>query len=131
MMAKNYLACVGFTYLLLAAWCIALPATTAASVGFELQPGSGQSEYLVVYGGLQLGLGGFFLWSVFWKPETVLVAIVSCIWIHGAIVFFRTISLFLYRDLGGTTLILAVVEWVILLAAAGVWFRSRGSDPSA
>jgi hypothetical protein len=130
MMAKSYLAFVGFAYLLLAAWCIASPAGTAAAVGFELQPGSGQSEYLVVYGGLQLGLGCFFLWSVFWKPATVPVAIISCIWIHGAIVLFRTISLVLYRDLGGTTLILAALEWVILLAAAGVWFRDKGSDQS-
>ena len=121
MMAKSYLACVGFAYLLLAAWCIAMPATTAASVGFELQAGSGQSEYLVVYGGLQLGLGCFFIWPVFWKPEAIPVAIVASFFIHAAIVLLRSIGFLLYANFEETTLVLAAVEWIILISTLLVW----------
>ena len=38
-------------------WCALQPAKTADSIGFALRPGSGQSEYFTVYGGLQLALG--------------------------------------------------------------------------
>ena len=63
-MTRTFLAIVGIAYLVLAVWCALKPGQTSNSVGLTLQPGSGQSEYLVVYGGLQLGLGLFFLWPL-------------------------------------------------------------------
>jgi len=53
---KIFLAVVGVAYIVLAAWCAIRPDQTSSSVGFELKPGAGQSEFLVVYGGLELGL---------------------------------------------------------------------------
>ena len=128
MMQKIYLLVIGLAYLALSAWCMISPDGTAQAVGFDLQPGSGQSEYLVVYGGLQLGLGCFFLWPVIWKPAALSVAIVASLLIHAGIVLLRSISLGLYGDLGVTTLVLAAVEWVILLAAAMLCWRDTAGN---
>ncbi len=125
MIEKVFLGIVGGAYLVLAAWCMVAPATTAQAVGFELQPGSGQSEYLVVYGGLQLGLGCFFIWPVFWRPEAIPVAIVASFFIHAAIVLLRSIGFLLYADFEETTLVLAAVEWVILISTLLVWNHHR------
>ena len=121
MIEKIFLGVVGTAYLVLAIWCMIAPGTTAQAVGFELQSGSGQSEYLVVYGGLQLGLGCFFIWPVFWKPEVISVAIVVSLFIHTALVLLRSVSFLLYENLGGTTLVLAGVEWSILISTLLVW----------
>jgi len=125
MIEKVFLGVVGTAYLVLAIWCMIAPGTTAQAVGFELQPGSGQSEYLVVYGGLQLGLGCFFIWPVFWKPEVISVAIVASLFVHTALVLLRSVSFLLYEDLGGTTLVLAGVEWSILISTLLVWRHQR------
>ncbi len=61
MTARAFLAIVGLAYLLLAGWCALNPNQTSASVGFTLQKGSGQSEFLTVYGGLEFALGVVFL----------------------------------------------------------------------
>ena len=58
---KIFLAAVGAAYVGLAAWCAFRPAQASSSVGFDLRPGAGQSEFLVVYGGLELALGLAFL----------------------------------------------------------------------
>ena len=125
MIEKVFLGVVGTAYLVLAIWCMIAPGTTAQAVGFELQPGSGQSEYLVVYGGLQLGLGCFFIWPVLCRPEAIPVAIVASFFIHAAIVLLRSIGFLLYADLGETTLILAGVEWLILISTLLVWNHHR------
>ena len=53
-MTRIFLTVVGLIYLLLSIWCSVDPASTSRSVGFTLQTGSGQSEFLVIYGGLEL-----------------------------------------------------------------------------
>lgn len=64
LITRAFLAFVCAAYVLLAVWCAVLPSQTANSVGFTLRAGSGQSEYLVIYGGLQLALGLVFLWPL-------------------------------------------------------------------
>ena len=116
MTERIFLAVVGVAYLLLAAWCSLRPDPTSQSVGFSLKPGSGQSEFLVVYGGLELGLGIVFLlpfYDVSWTP----FALFTCLIIHACLVLFRTTSFFLYSAIHTTTYVLAVVEWLIFLGA--------------
>lgn len=126
MSSRIFLAVVGAAYVLLAAWCVVSPRSTAAAVGFELRPGSGQSEYLTVYGGLQLGLGLFFLWPLYRDSNTEAV-LVGCLLVHAAIVVFRTISFLRYSGISSTTFILAGVEWAILLSTIWLYVRSSGT----
>src|ERR1700712_2913373 len=59
-MAMGYLYLNALLYLLFAIWCTAAPASTAMNLGYLALSAGGQSEYLVIYGGLQLGLAILF-----------------------------------------------------------------------
>lgn len=123
-MARVFLAIVGAAYLVLAAWCAILPDTTSASVGFALQPGAGQSEFLTVYGGLQVAIGLAFLWPIY-RPSDISLPLLLCLLIHGCLVAFRTLSFGLYSGVPATTMVLAATEWIIFIGAAILWSRSR------
>jgi hypothetical protein len=52
--------------------------------------------------------------------------LLSCFIIHACLVFFRSVSFFLYSDIQPMTLKLAFYEWLIFLAAAVlVWRESQ------
>lgn len=121
-MARGFLALVGLTYWALAVWCAVLPATTSASVGFDLRPGAGQSEFLTVYGGLEFGLGLVFLWPL-WKPENTRFALTVCLAIHASLVVFRSASFLLYTGIPSMTYGLAAGEWVLMLSSAALLAR--------
>lgn len=124
MITRGFLALVGLAYLLLAAWCAARPMQTANAVGFTLQPGSGQSEYFVVYGGLQLALGLMFLWPLL-DRDVERFSLTLCVVIHACLVVMRSISFGLYGGIQPMTYGLSAVEWAILLGAAGCFYFRR------
>ena len=126
MLAKSYLVVVGLLYMVLAIWCSVAPAVTSEKVGFELKGGSGQSEFMSVYGGLEFGLALVLFFSIF-KDETVSYGVLACVLIHGSLCLFRTISLFCFTDVGSLTYKLAIGEWVIFLVGATIWYLNRES----
>lgn len=123
-MARAFLAIVGAAYLFLAAWCAILPDMTSASVGFALQAGSGQSEFLTVYGGLQVAIGLAFLWPLY-RPSDITFPLFLCLLIHGCLVVFRTLSFGLYSGVPATTMVLAATEWMIFIGAAFLSWERR------
>ena len=123
-MARIFLAVVGAIYILLAVWCMAQPEKTAGSVGFNLKPGSGQSEYFTVYGGMQLALGLLFLVPVVW-PDMLSTTLLISLVFHGCLVLCRTISFALFSGVANPTWYFAASEWVLLLATLGFWWKSR------
>ncbi len=133
-MARIFLAVVGAAYLALAVWCSARPDATANAVGFELMSGSGQSEYFVVYGGLQLALGIAFLWPLRRAEDTV-GALRLCCLVHSCLVVFRTVSFFQFSGISRTTYTLAALEWLILFGtlfvASKTALQSASDQPSS
>ncbi|MEY3457264.1 MAG: hypothetical protein RL215_421 [Planctomycetota bacterium] len=123
-MTRLFCTGVGILYAYLAAWCSLSPQETSRLVGFELRPGSGQSEFLVVYGGLELGLALILLWPLV-QPSAARLALVNCTLIHGCLVVFRTVSFGLFRGIEPMTWKLAAGEWVIFLAGAGLLWLTR------
>ena len=121
-MVKAFLAFVGLAYIGLAGWCSLQPEKTAKGVGFTLHPGSGQSEFLVVYGGLELALGLIFLWPLY-RPDEFAFPLFVCLVVHGCLVAFRTVSFFLYGGIESTTYYLAATEWAIFLGSAYLFLR--------
>ncbi len=116
MISKIFLAIVGLVYLGLAVWCSVAPTVTSDKVGFELKSGSGQSEFLVIYGGLELAMALiFFLPWV--RSDYLASSLLACVLIHACLVAFRTISFFLYSDISAMTYRLAIGEWTILILA--------------
>ena len=126
MLVKSYLAIVGLMYIALAIWCTVAPAATSQKVGFSLQKGSGESEFMTVYGGLEFGMGLLFLLPLF-RDESTSTVLVACLLIHGTLVVFRTVAFFRFSDVGGFTVNLAVGEWILLLVTFGLWLFKRGS----
>ena len=123
-MARIFLAIVGAAYIVLAGWCSIMPDKTSKAVGFTLQPGSGQSEFLTVYGGLELALGIAFLWPLF-RPEEVAFPLFLCLLVHGCLVAFRATGFIFYSGIPTTTYFLAATEWVIFIGAAIVFWLKR------
>lgn len=129
-LARGFLALVGAAYLLLAVWCAVQPVKTSQAVGFELKPGSGQSEFFVVYGGLEFALGLLFLWPLMSASATPW-ALKTCLLIHACLVVFRTISFTMYAGIPSMTYSLAAVEWVIFLGSAIVmWLTVSSATPA-
>ena len=121
-MERIFLAVVGLAYVILAGWCALRPDETSKSVGYLLSPGSGQSEFLTVYGGIDLALGLAFLWPVL-RSSDLSYPLFFCLLVHACIVAFRTAGFFLYGGVGTVTYALAATEWVILIGAATLYRR--------
>ncbi|TWT34235.1 hypothetical protein [Blastopirellula retiformator] len=122
--ARAFLALVGSLYVGLGIWCAVAPEKTSKMVGFGLQPGAGQSEFLTVYGGLEVGLGLLFLWPLY-RNGDVEFPLTACVIVHGALVLFRSIGFFTYSGFSPMTYNLAVSEWAIFLLAVGLFFWKR------
>lgn len=124
MFARLFLAATGILYLYLALWCSVSPQTTSALVGFQLQGGSGQSEFLTVYGGLEFGMALVFLWPLVHSRVTRDI-LWACFVIHASLVVFRTIGFVLYSDIKTITWKLAAGEWTLMIATAALLFLTR------
>lgn len=94
--------------------------------------GAGSSEFLTVYGGLEIGLGLTFLIPLL-RTRFTEFSLVSCLVVHVAIVACRTLSFALFADVGTGTVKLAVGETIILLLTIVCWFTElrREKRPSA
>ena len=129
MFPKIFLTVVGALYVGLAIWCSLDPKTTSNKVGFDLQPGSGQSEFVTVYGGLEMGLAIILLMPWFW-PESTRFAVMSCLAVHACLVVFRSIAYLRFDGIGSFTHRLAIGEWVIMLASIVVLLTMKSSASS-
>ena len=127
MIAKSYLIATALIYTALAIWCSLQPAITSEKVGFTLQGDSGKSEFMTVYGGLELGLA-LVLFACVFRPEFTSPGVLACVLIHGSLVVFRTISLVLYPAVEPLTWRLAAGEWGILLAGCAILWFSRSAQ---
>ncbi len=120
-MTRIFLAIVGAIYAALAVWCSVAPGKTSETVGLQIKPGAGQSEFLTVYGGLEMALGIVFFWPLF-RQEFTAYALLVCLIVHACLVVFRTIGFFLYPGIPSTTYGFAASEWLIFLLAAACYF---------
>ncbi|MFM7163728.1 MAG: hypothetical protein ACKO3T_00680 [Planctomycetaceae bacterium] len=126
MLARLFLTAVGALYAYLAWWCSVSPAETSQLVGFQLIGGSGKSEFLTVYGGLEAGLAAIFLMPLL-RPALQYSALLNCTLVHLALVAFRTAGFVLFADIQTMTVKLAAGEWVILILSALLLWKAPKS----
>lgn len=124
LLTKVVLALIGSMYVGLAAWCSVQPERTSGTVGFDLRPGAGQSEFLTIYGGLELALGLAFLAPLV-REEFLPYSLFLCLVVHASLVAFRTAGFVLFTDIPRTTYYFAAAEWVLLLIVAWRWWAAR------
>ena len=121
-MSAIYLYVNAALYLLFAVWCTVGMSRTAPAMGFTSLSNSGRSEYLAIYGGLQVGLAiAFWLLArnASWHAPGILFAIA----LYAPIVLFRLISMIRFWPVGTVTLFTAALE--VLLLVIAVWLHLR------
>jgi hypothetical protein len=123
MRARIFLAAGGGLYAYLAWWCSVSPGETSQLVGFQLVGGSGRSEFLTVYGGLEAGMAAIFLMPLL-RPALQYSALLNCTLIHLGLVAFRTAGFVLFTDIQTMTMKLAAGEWVILILSGLLLWKS-------
>lgn len=92
-MTSIFLAINAIMYLGFGIWCGLSPYWTSEGVGFSLIGDKGMSEYTAVYGGLQFGLGLFYLLA-FLDTKLTYPAIVFSVCFYPSLAIFRTYSIF-------------------------------------
>jgi len=115
---------IGVVYIILGVWCSLLPDQTSQSVGFELINGSGMSEYITVYGGLEVGLGLAMLITSF-VARLRLGGLAFTFILSACLPLFRVPTILVF-DVQSTTYALMAVEiaFAILLGLA-LWRELR------
>lgn len=119
-MTAVYLGFNALLFLVFAAWCSFKPAETARALGYEALSRGGQSEYLVIYGGLQLGLAAVFAMFAA-RPEHRETGLAFSLFLYGGIVLYRAVTLWIYGPVPALTWAVAALELVMLVAAAILW----------
>lgn len=122
-MANAYLYFNAGLYALFALCCTLVPTRTAQGVGYESLSRSGVSEYLVVYGGLELGLGLFFFYCAHVGAQRI--GLVFALLLYAPIVVYRLATVARQWPVSGTTLLVGTLEVLLLLAAVALWSRQR------
>ena len=121
---KIYLALNAALYLIFALWMTFLPTQTAAAVGYTALNNAGRSEFLVVYGGLQLGLAAFFAWAA-WTPGMHRAGIVFALCLYLPIAVYRLVTVARFWPVSKTTLMVGGLEVLLLIGAVILYAGAR------
>ena len=113
-------------YIGLAAWCTVLPTKTSEAIGFAFTKSAARSEYITIYGGLELGMGLFFLAAGF-LPALRPAGIVFALAVYACLALFRIGTLIAIDDLGRFPYVMLTIELPMALLAAWLTFRPGGA----
>lgn len=125
-MAKTFLIVNGVLYIGLALWCTLLPMKTSGAIGFELPNSSAKSEYLVVYGGLELAMGAFFLLCAF-KANMLEAGLWFALLTYGCLMLYRWGTIFALKDLSSFIYTMVAVETAMTVASAWLLWRQTNA----
>lgn len=121
-MAKIFLIFNGVLYIALAAWCTIAPIKTSSAIGFSLPNNSAKSEYIVVYGGLELAMGAFFLLCAF-KANMLEAGLWFSLLTYGCLMLYRWSTIFALKDLSSFIYTMVAVETLMTAASAYLLWR--------
>jgi hypothetical protein len=122
-MIRIYLWASAALYALFAIWCTLAPERTSRAAGYLGLDAGGRSEYVVVYGGLQFGLGVFFAWLALRGHEGIGLVFALCI--TSPIVALRLLTVARNWPVPTVTLWLAALELALLAVAIALWVWQR------
>ncbi len=118
-------------YLLFAVWSTVSPLKTARTIGYEALSTSGRSEFLVVYGGLELGMAAMFAYMAA-TPQLQRPGVLIALLFYVPIVLYRIVTVLKFWPVRPATLYVGSLE---LFAAdrrfAGVVVRACGEHALA
>jgi hypothetical protein len=114
-------------YLLFALWCTLAPLKTSSTIGYEVLSQSGRSEFLVVYGGLQLGLAAMFAYTAA-NPPLQRSGVLIALFFYVPIVLYRVATVLKHWPVRSPTLYVGALEVLLLVAGILVWFMAKPAD---
>jgi hypothetical protein len=103
-------------YLLFAVWSTVTPGKVATNLGYEALSASGRSEFLVVYGGLELGLAALFAYMAA-NPPLQRPGVLIGLFMYAPIVAYRVFTVLKFWPVRSMTVYVGTLE-VALLAWA-------------
>jgi hypothetical protein len=121
---KLYLYVNAALYLLFAVWSTVSPWKVATNIGYETLSASGRSEFLVVYGGLELGLAAMFAYLAA-TPPLQRPGVLIALFFYVAIVAYRLITVLKFWPVRPMTLYVGSLEAALLLWGILVLVFSR------
>ena len=125
-MIKAFLIVNGVLYIGLALWCTLLPMKTSQAIGYGLPNNSAKSEYLVVYGGLELAMGAFFLLAAF-KTSMTEAGLWFALLTYGCLMLYRWGTIFTLSDLSSFIYTMVAVETVMTGLSAWLLWRHQSA----
>ena len=125
-MIAIYLWTNAILYALLALWCTLMPTRTSQSIGFIEMSSSGQSEYAVIYGGMQFGFAFLFAWTALSGNHRF--GLIFALALYLPILLFRIISVTRFWPVSTTTLATGALEIVLTACAILLWLGARKLD---
>ena len=124
MMTNIYFWINALLYFLFALWCTVRKEQTSMASGFTEINNSGWSEYLVIYGGLQLGLAAFFVYLAI-HSEFYKIGLIFSLFLYFPIVIFRLISIYKFWPISTTTMVVGGMEIILLIWAFALLFLKK------
>lgn len=120
-MIQGYLYLNSILYLLLAFWSTVASQSMSTRLGYITMSNRGHSEYLVIYGGLQVGLAILFFLLAQNRDFHRLGLLIS-IGFYAPIVIYRLVIILVKWPDSGFTTSTIVLEAFFLLAALWLYF---------
>ena len=125
-MTAAFLALNALVYLGLGLWCTLDPDGTSRAIGFAFAKSSARSEYVTVYGGLEVGLGLFFAVAAWYEPLRA-AGLLFALLTYGCLALFRIGTIVAYGDVGRFPWIMLAIELPMAAIAAFLFWRGGGA----
>ena len=122
---KIYLWFNAVLYAVFSLWCTFSPWRTSTNIGYTALSNGGRSEYLVVYGGLQLGLAVIFALLARGDANLVRFGLLASIALYAPIVAYRLVTVARFWPIPPLTLGVGALEVALLAAALLLYLRGQ------
>jgi hypothetical protein len=109
-------------YIVFGLWCALAPEWTAQAVGLNFPGAQGFAEYVAVYGGLEFGVGIFFLLTAT-QLDLQRAGILFAACFYGGIALFRTGAILLHSADIGAGMNFYIAE--VCFAVWSMWLVSQ------
>lgn len=119
-----YLYANAVLYFIFAVWSTVSPWKVSANIGYTGLSNSGRSEFLVIYGGLELGLAALFAWFAA-HPQLQRPGVLIALFFYVPIVAYRLVTVLKFWPVSRTTLGVGSLELALLVWGVLVLVFSR------
>ena len=109
-------------YLGLGAWCTLLPEKTSKAIGFGLTNASAKSEYVTVYGGMEVGMGIFFAACAL-SPALRGPGLLYALILYACLAVFRIGTLVTLENEGTFPKVMLCIEIPMALGALALYMK--------